>query len=900
MSSLLQGLKFVRRSEGDDRKHKRKEKKKKEKKHKKEYKNICKDKISSEKDEETKEDDERIEEKKTILPRDESYLKAEADPIATIKTAEELNNEAKQMKIQEEIDAGMREPVTGMVYGLYDPKNPDAAPTISSKIVRGEVKDIEMKGEEEGMPLFGDGGASWRAKMLKRAHDRARSSGVALEKVVNERFRSVSALKEEAKGSARENAHLQYKRHQIDDEDEVRMTRKRQTLEIGRDAKDKALLSNYSTRVQRSVAHNVEGDSKREESRRQTDRSSDREEDGPIDYDRLPDFENRGTGANASRLVCPRSRTRDYDKKAIRKREFRHQNRGRSRSRSRGRSDGAKRPRSEKRSGSRSRHRSCSPFNHDLDLSDKSGCDGQNQNNSSKFETRVTLTSAAITEHKKTAHSRAEDEGNAEKVEMEKRSAFLYGNKKTDASTIAEASNASPSLLPEQTSFENETARVPGSPRRTTVSASFANDSANEEDEKAVLNKLAAKALRAQMMGKPALFRKLTEQLNELEAKLEREKTAAAIPHFKAVIGALPPLEKEDMRFGSRKGKKKLADPMTGTDVAASLEELVREQRLSSAHVGYENMDAVHARNIVRLGSRYKGTAMNAQNFSSGFDEEDQVDMKMLQQPGSNLTRRAQVQREHAIAVKETKWWDERTQKCQLCMKSPAFKKHLTLSLGEFTYLAVPNRPRLHPRHCLIVPIDHTCSAVQADEQVREEITCFQGALASMCEKNYGASMVFIEQTSAPHRKRHTMIECIPVDSELALDMPLYFKQELMQATGEWDMHQPIIDTSKGGITSQVPQTFSYFHIEWRTREGRGGYAHVIEDENTFPRDFGVNVVAGMLDVTLPKYGRRDGGNRRSLDDDKHDVLAFLKDWEPFDWTRDLDGGDFKSQARDK
>ncbi|CAI5739132.1 unnamed protein product [Peronospora destructor] len=226
MSSLLHGIKFVRRSEGDDRKKDKKKKTgKKEKEHTKEHKKRYRDNTSSEREEETKEDDERIEETKTILPRDEwmkmSYLKTEADPIGTIKTAEDLNNEAKQKKIQEEIDAGMREPVTEMVYGLYDPKNPDVTPTISSKIVEGKERDIEMKGDEGEMPLFGDKGVSWRAKMLKRAQ----SSGVTLEKLVNERFRSVSALKEKSKGSARKNAHLQYKRHQIDDEDETRMRR---------------------------------------------------------------------------------------------------------------------------------------------------------------------------------------------------------------------------------------------------------------------------------------------------------------------------------------------------------------------------------------------------------------------------------------------------------------------------------------------------------------------------------------------------------------------------------------------------------------------------------------------------------------------------------------------------
>ncbi|GMF29684.1 unnamed protein product [Phytophthora lilii] len=839
------------------------------------------------------------------------FMRAEADPVEQIKTAEELQAEAKQKKIQEEIDAGMREPMTGMVYGLYDPKNPDAAPTVSSKIVRGEEDaGEELKVEDEGdMPLFGDGGASWRAKMLKRAQDRARASGVALEEVVGERFGSVSALKESSRGSARDNAHLQYKRHRIDDDDEM-SKRERRTLEIGRDAKDKTLLSKYSTRVQRSVTQDVEADSRRDEdNRRRSHRSTartdnqDDDEDEPIDYDKLPEFEDRNTSSSTSRRDdrYRSGRSRNFEDRGSRNSSSGHQKNSRSRSHSRERPDHAKRPRrAERRSRSRSRRRSRSPASRCATRSylDKECQNQQDRRESSNTESNPRKTSITSAQNK-TPPLRAIDEAKAkaERLEKEKRNAFLYGNKTSVVSTKRGLSDASSSMESQQPEASSST--MPGSPTQSTVSATSARSGADKEDEKAELNKLAAKALRAQMMGKTALFRKLTDQLNELEAKLEREKTAAAVPHYEAITGALPPLEKEDMRYGSRKGKKTHADPLhvNGPDVAASLDELVREERMSSARTGQGNMDSIHARNIVRLGSRYKRTEVSAQNLSSGFDEEDQVDMKMLQAPGSNLTRRAQVQREHAIAVNETRKWDERTQRCQLCMKSPAFKKHLMLSLGEFTYLAVPSRPRLHPGHCMIVPIEHTCSVVQVDEQVNEEITRFQSALVRMCEKQYSMSMVFIEQTSAPHRKRHTVIECIPVDSELALDTPLYFKQELTQADEEWSTHKPIIDTSKGGIKKHVPPTFSYFHIEWRTREGRGGYAHVIEDGDKFPRDFGVNIVAGMLDVTPPKYGRREGDNRRSLENEKRDVLAFLKDWETFDWTQDLDGGEIKQQA---
>uniref|UniRef100_M4B4G8 Cwf19-like C-terminal domain-containing protein n=1 Tax=Hyaloperonospora arabidopsidis (strain Emoy2) TaxID=559515 RepID=M4B4G8_HYAAE len=802
----------------------------------------------------------------------------------------------------------MRKPVTGMVYGLYDPKNPDADPTVSSQMVEEEEAGKAEKGEVE-MPAFGDGGASWRAKMLRRAADRARSSGIALEKVVSERFGSVSALKSSARGSARDHAHLQYKQHRIDDGKIVHMaSERRRMLGTRHDAKDKTLLSNYSKRVQRSLLEqDVEFDrascqlqtNKRSLQRRGNMKDEDEE---PIDYDKLPSFEDRSFRAIVSQRVVHRECSHEDDTTCPHKSNHRQKRPDCSRSRARARLDHS---RHQRRSGSRSRSRSrpCRPdsssVDHGVNSPNLSKAIRDQQKIMSSETERHTVPTPAASEFEISRSHRAKAELHAEGLVLEKRNAFLYGSKESTASSVTGKSDSSTLQFVTELrgSFASRVDRTPDLSTRRFTSDFHAKQSPDKEDDKAVLNKLAAKALRAQMMGKTALFQKLTGQLNELEAQLEREKTTAAVPHFEASNVALPPLEKEDIRCGLRKGKKKLAGSMDTAeiDVAASLEALVREERMSRAHLGNGNMDSIYAQNIVGLGSRYKGTEVNAQNPPSGFDEEGQVDMKMLRQPGSNLTRRDQAQRERGIALNETKGWDERTQKCQLCMKSQAFKKYLMLSLGEFTYLAVPNRPRLHPGHCVIGLIDHTCSVVQADEQVIEEIARFQSALTRMCEEQYGKSTVFIEQTSAPHRKRHTLIECIPVDPELALDIPLYFKQELMQADGEWSTHKPIIDTSKGGVRKHVPPMFPYFHIGWCTQERKSGYAHVIEDENKFPRDFGVDVVAGMLDVTPPNYGRREGGNRRSLDDDKRDVIAFLQKWKPHDWTRELEDGEIES-----
>ena len=147
--------------------------------------------------------------------------------------------------------------------------------------------------------------------------------------------------------------------------------------------------------------------------------------------------------------------------------------------------------------------------------------------------------------------------------------------------------------------------------------------------------------------------------------------------------------------------------------------------------------------------------------------------------------------------------------------------------------------------------------------------------------------VIFLEKTAETHQRRHTFIECIAVPLEVEADASLYFKQALMEADAEWSTHKKIIDTHQKGLRRSIPAGFSYFHVEWAS----GGYGHVIDDQALFPKDFGIDVIAGMMGEDPPRYGSK----RPSFEEDRQNVQSFIKRWEPFDWTKELEGGEYHS-----
>ena len=109
---------------------------------------------------------------------------------------------------------------------------------------------------------------------------------------------------------------------------------------------------------------------------------------------------------------------------------------------------------------------------------------------------------------------------------------------------------------------------------------------------------------------------------------------------------------------------------------------------------------------------------------------------------------------------------------------------------------------------------------------------------------------------------------------------------EIDEATSWWSQHnaKKLIDTSvKGGLRGAIPKKFPYFHVEIGLHKG---LVHVIDDETQFKSSLGLDVIRGMLKLQEEDMHRR----RRydSVEVQREAVKSFVKDWEPFDWTKQL------------
>ncbi|KAI3879603.1 hypothetical protein MKX03_017601 [Papaver bracteatum] len=181
--------------------------------------------------------------------------------------------------------------------------------------------------------------------------------------------------------------------------------------------------------------------------------------------------------------------------------------------------------------------------------------------------------------------------------------------------------------------------------------------------------------------------------------------------------------------------------------------------------------------------------------------------------------------------------------------------------------------------------MQHEAATRNIDNNVWDEILNFKTFLIMMFAKQ-DKDVVFLKTVMAiPKQRKHCLVECIPLSREIAKQTPLYFKKAIDEAEDEWSQHnaKKLMYISANGLRGSIPKDFPYFHVEFGLDKG---FVHVIDDERQFKSNFGINVIIGMLQ--LPDQDMYQHRQKNDPESQKKFVELFAREWESFDWTRQL------------
>lgn len=223
-------------------------------------------------------------------------------------------------------------------------------------------------------------------------------------------------------------------------------------------------------------------------------------------------------------------------------------------------------------------------------------------------------------------------------------------------------------------------------------------------------------------------------------------------------------------------------------------------------------------------------------------------------------------------------WWLE---------ASGSFQKHRLLALGDHVSLVwtPANLAVAEGQHFYLVPVKTAPSLTSCDEEVWSELYRFQSSLAAMFQPN---TVIFTE-TVLPRSNSfwQTRMEVMVIPKSVGQDAPLFFKTALAEEAEEWGTHNQLLYTAGKGLRRTIPANFSYFYVQYGDvfNSNAAGMVQIIEG-HTFPRDFAINTVLGMMRQDPLRFRHKVKDNERH---EKEEIQKFLSKWRDFDWTQELD-----------
>ncbi|KAI0075064.1 hypothetical protein K474DRAFT_1664650 [Panus rudis PR-1116 ss-1] len=423
----------------------------------------------------------------------------------------------------------------------------------------------------------------------------------------------------------------------------------------------------------------------------------------------------------------------------------------------------------------------------------------------------------------------------------------------------------------------------------------------------ASLNKLQAKVLRA----------KLTNAANaaDLEKEYERELERAqnggededegAEGEAKTRVEVLPTLDGRGRLYdvgtgkndgplppGNRRPKPKVETREKGTgelvrvnpdDDDMTLGEMLRQERFQAGPSDQKNLDLEYAKAVMADGA-----------FKNDVDYMDEnVDKLARKKMRSDAMKRQ-------FAINDYKRTQQALASCPFCYgEDDSPPKAPVVAMGTRAYLSCTLHEELVEGHCLIVPIQHHLTMLEADDDVWDEVRNFMKCLMRMfAEQDKG--VIFYETVISLKWQKHTVIECVPLPWGQFEELPGYFKESILMSESEWSQHKKLIDFSKRPFRRAMVPNLPYFMVQFDYK-GEKGFGHVIEggdkmvdedDERVddtmggsggdFPKYFVAEIIGNLLDLEPRKWRRP---RRIDFHHNKDRVAKFKKGYDKFDWT---------------
>lgn len=385
-------------------------------------------------------------------------------------------------------------------------------------------------------------------------------------------------------------------------------------------------------------------------------------------------------------------------------------------------------------------------------------------------------------------------------------------------------------------------------------------------DEK--MNKLAAKLVKAEIMGD-------TKLINELKLKLERareyrKQNPDVRMEDEGIMlittnssGSSRPLSKPSIGDANSKGGKRKAD----THVSGQRNKYFAND---------DKYDLAEMFQQEKYDKNYSDEAELAKIASKNTNPNDDLEDIFMDEISKNRNVAKDNENERQRAINQNKKMEKSLEGCEYCVDSKNMLKHLMVSCGNKVYLAVPSKKSLVRDQCVISTIQHNSCVISLDEDIWEEIMNYRKAVTQFFNSQ-NKDVVFYETATKLHRYPHMVINCVPMPRDVGDMAAIYFKKALLECEAEWSMNKKVVDLKGTNIRKAVPKGLPYFWIDFGMDPG---FAHVIEDQHLFPKTFAEEVIAGILDLDhrLWKNPQREYGDLQ-----RKKVLDFIKDWKPFD-----------------